>query len=497
MGIRTERIGARIRSARDAVRDMFSPAHLRDQFTSKAFRAGGYTVAICLATIAIGAGALALIETLPTEMTSIDISESGTTRISDDTREYLESLEEDVTIYLIAEEGGEDDYLSILLGSYADAGDHVSVVQKDPVLYPTFTSEYTSESLSDNSLIIVAGDDSEVVSSSELYTLNSSTYSYEFAGESAITGAIVSLTTESKPVVYTLSGHGDASLPSNATDAIESANMEIAELNLLSEDAVPDDASAVILYGPQSDLSEDEADRLIDYLEDGGSFMLVSDYTLTDAPNLESVMDTYGLAAVDGIVAEGSAGISLAGYPYYLLPTVGSADAAANVAGAGTYVLFPLAHGIEETDDHRSSVTVEALLSTSTSAYVKTDPNNAETLEYEEGDIAGQTMVGAVATEAVSSEEDTRVAWFSSTGFVNSQIDARVGGTNIDLFTDTVAWLSDAEGTVMSIDAKGLGSTMLTMNASSATVLSVFFVGAVPLALLFIGFTIWRERRKS
>lgn len=41
--------------------------------------------------------------------------------------------------------------------------------EKDPVLYPNFTSQYTSDDVADNSLIVVAGEKSKVISYSDLY----------------------------------------------------------------------------------------------------------------------------------------------------------------------------------------------------------------------------------------------------------------------------------------------------------------------------------------
>lgn len=155
----------------------------------------------CVLVLGIAAGAVALVEALPSTYTAIDISRDQTTSISDDTEEYLSELDCDVEVYLIAEEGSEDEYVERMLDQYAQASDRVTVEQVDPALHPTFTDQYTSEDVADGSIIVV-DDASRAVSSSDLYTLNYSTFSYEFAGESAITSAIIALTSEDLPVVY-------------------------------------------------------------------------------------------------------------------------------------------------------------------------------------------------------------------------------------------------------------------------------------------------------
>lgn len=481
---------------REKIKRTFSKENVRTLFTQRSFTSGGYTALSCVIVIALAAAVVGGVEALPSTWTQIDVSEGQTTSITDATEEYLDELEEDVTIYLIAEEGEEDTYLSILLGKYADASDHVSVQQKDPVLYPTFTSQYTTDELADNSLIITCGDSFRAVGYSDLYTMSSSSYSYDFAGEQAITGAIVAMTSDDPPVVYSLEGHGAAELPSTVTDSLETSNVEIDELSLLSEGSVPEDADAVILYAPESDLSEEEADALLEYLEEGGSFLLLTDYDDTNMPNLAELMDAYGVQAEEGLVVEGGAGYYLSGYPYCLLPEVQSHEATSTVSEAGSYILMPLAHGISEIDQYRSSLTISPLLQTSANAYIKVDPNNAETLEREDGDEVGTTMVGVAVTEDVDDGEQTRIAWYSSTSFLNTQIDARVGNANSNMVCDTITWLVDADETTTAIASKSTGTGMLVVDESSAAMVSLFVVVVVPVFFLVVGFVIWRSRRK-
>ena len=49
-----------------------------------------------------------------------------------------------------------------LLEKYDEESDHITVEQKDPVVNPKFTSEYTSDDVAANSLIVVCGDRSKV-----------------------------------------------------------------------------------------------------------------------------------------------------------------------------------------------------------------------------------------------------------------------------------------------------------------------------------------------
>ena len=479
-----------------AIKRTFSRQHLKELFTRRTFKAGGYTALACVAAIAIAVVAVLAVQSLPTTWTKLDISEKGTTTLSSESIERLNELKNDLTIYCVCEEGSEDDFVALLLDRYADASEKVSVVWRDPVLYPTFTSQYTTEELSDNSLVLVYGDDYRVIDYNDLYALDSATYSYTFDGESVITNAIIALTSESLPTVYVLAGHGSDTLSSTVSSTVESSNIQLEELNLLSEGSVPESADAVAIVAPETDLSTEEKDALASYLEGGGHLLLLTDYDDADMPNLDDLMNSYGLAAQDGLVVEGDPSSRLSGYPYYLLPTIEDHDATASLADKGTYVLFPLAHGITTIDQYRSSLTIEPLLLTSEAAYIKTNLNDSQTLDQEEGDIAGSTMVGAAVTEEVDSGE-TRLVWYSSSLFLDDQLDARVGGSNSQLLVDSLAWLCDAADTTLAISDKSTGTSTLTVDSASASTLSVFLVGVVPLALLGAGFSIWRKRRKG
>ena len=54
--------------------------------------------------------------------------------------------------------------------------------------------------------------------------------------------------------------------------------MTVSELTLLKEEKVPDDAAAIIINAPSTDFSEDDADKVITYLEGGGKALIITGY---------------------------------------------------------------------------------------------------------------------------------------------------------------------------------------------------------------------------
>ena len=468
----------------------------------KYLRNGSYSTLLIVIFVAIVVVINMIVGKLPSKYTQIDISDQQLYSIGDETRKVLNNLDKDVTIYQIAQSGSEDETISNLLQKYADESKHVKVELKDPVVSPKFVSEYTSDQVSSNSLIVVCGDRNKVVNYNDMYesTMDYNTYNYQttgFDGEGQITSAIAYVTTENLPVLYTLEGHGEKELDSTIKEDIEKANMEIKTLNLISEGSVPDDAACLLIDSPSSDISEDEKTALLDYLENGGKAMVFSDYTESTLSNFAAVLENYGVKAADGIVFEGDNQHYGMQMPYYLLPTVNSTDASSETASSGYYIIMPYAQGIQKLDDVRDTVTVEDILTTSDSAYSKTNLQS-ETLEKEDGDVEGPFALGVSIKEDVGDGKKTQIIYYSSSYIMNSQMNQLVSGGNEKLITESLnSMVSTEETTTVSIPSKSLEVSYLTISDYDASFWKICTIGLIPGIFLVAGFVIWFKRRKA
>ena len=468
----------------------------------KYLRNGSYSTLLIVIFVAIVVVINMIVGKLPSKYTQIDISDQQLYSIGDETKKVLNNLDKDVTIYQIAQSGSEDETISNLLQKYADESKHVKVELKDPVVSPKFVSEYTSDQVSSNSLIVACGDRNKVVNYNDMYesTMDYNTYSYQttgFDGEGQITSAIAYVTTENLPVLYTLEGHGEKELDSTIKEDIEKANMEIKTLNLISEGSVPDDAACLLIDSPSSDISEDEKTALLDYLENGGKAMIFSDYTESTLSKFAAVLENYGVKAADGIVFEGDNQHYGMQMPYYLLPTVNSTDASSETAASGYYIIMPYAQGIQKLDDVRDTVTIEDILTTSDSAYSKTNLQS-ETLEKEEGDVEGPFALGVSIKEDVGDGKKTQIIYYSSSYIMDSQMNQLVSGGNEKLVTESLnSMVSTEETTTVSIPSKSLEVSYLTISDYDASFWKICTIGLIPGIFLVAGFVIWFKRRKA
>ncbi len=468
---------------------------LKQMFTGRRFRAGGYATFAAAVVIVIAVLINMVVGALPADRTQIDVTAQELFTLSDQSKQIVRALDRDVTLSLLAYTGQEDERIVKLLDRYAALSDHVRVAYIDPAVSPSVLETYKDEQLYANSVIVECGDKSKFVSYQDIYQTDYSGYYYgggvetSFNGEGALTSAIHYATSDDMPKVYALTGHGEQALSASITGLMEDDNLETAELSLLSLEAVPEDADCVLIHAPATDLSEDEARMLIDYLSSGGDVVLMTDYIPDgEMANLMKVTAHMGMAPQTGIVVEGDGSRSLRGYSYYLLPCIGTHEITTPIADAGYFVMTPMAQGIAETGEGTATTTV--LLNTSGSAYAKAAGYEMTTTEREDGDASGPFNV-AVAAE----DGDAHFVWVASASMLQDGVNQVVSGANADFFLNALNWMCGQEESV-SIRVKPLGSEALTLNSRDASMWTAVFVGVIPAALVALGGVIWFRRKR-
>ena len=385
---------------------------------SIAFRGGAYSLLVTAVVLAILIVVNIFVSALPTTLTKYDISSTKLYSITSNTKVVVNALEQDVTIYWIVQSGEEDAVIENLLGKYDSLSDHIDIVKKNPNAYPTFAKQYTSETVSNNSLVVECGERSRYIAYEDIYVEEADMYSYSyttsFDGEGAITSAIDYVVTEELPQVYVLEGHGEAELPSTFADQIDKENMETVSLSLLTVDAVPEEADCVLIYSPTSDISEEERDMLADYVSGGGKLMVMAGPVENGSlDNLYSLLSDYGVKANEGIVVEGDRNHYALQMPYIILPDMGSSEITDPLIEENYYVLMPISTGL--TVEETTNGTVTQLLTTSEYAFSKTAGYNISTYEKEEGDIDGPFTLAV----SVESTGGGKMVWFTSSHFID------------------------------------------------------------------------------
>lgn len=321
---------------------------------------------VCVITVMINL----IMNAVPTTYTSLDFSYTQLFSLSDDTKDYLDGLDTDVTIYVLNSESSKDATLAETLERYESLSNHITVEYVNPSTNPNFYLEYTDTAPSTNSLIVVSDNRSKVIDYDDIYEYETSmdytTYSYTsevtgYDGEGQITSAIeyVSMDSDTLPIIYQITGHNETTIGSNFSDVASKANVTLESLELFNEDAVPDDASAIIINAPTVDFNEADAQKVIDYLAGGGKAIIVGCYAYNDdLPNFNNILQTYGITFEKGVIAENDTSAYYQN-PLYVLPTVLSTDYTSDATSGYVFLAGTCAISYDE-----STATIESADST-------------------------------------------------------------------------------------------------------------------------------------
>ena len=471
-------------------------AENKQSLSTRTAKVGGYSVVLALIVLAILVAVNVLFSVLPSKFTQFDISAAQLYSLTSDTKVVATNLDKDVTIYWITQAGQESTVLDKLLDRYQDLSDHITVVKKDPDIYPTFAQQYTDETVANNSLVVECGDKSRYISYNDIYQVDTASYyttgsvSQSFDGEGQITSAIDYVVSDELPKIYLLSGHGEAALSDTFSNELTRSNYETVEdFSLLNVDEIPEDCDTILINAPTSDISDEELTMLRDYVQGGGKLLVLSgpqkDAELT---NLDALLADYDVTVNDGVVVDNDREHYAFTAPYVLMPDIESSDITDPLTEESSHVIVPIAQGL--TVGSNSSVT--ALLTTSDEAFSKAAGYAMTTYEKEDGDTDGPFTLAVSITDSTA---EGKIVWVASDYLLDDTYNSYSSGANLDLVMNGLSWMIGKNDAV-SIRAKSLNNSYLTISSSAATVLKVVMIGVIPACFLLLGIDEVLRRRK-
>ncbi len=472
----------------------------RYQISVKTLQFGAYSTGMTAVVLVIAVFVNLAAGALPSRYTTLDMTQEKLYSLTATTKNLMQGLDEDVTVYILQSESGLDETLKTTLERYAELSDHVKLVYKDPVVSPDFYLNYT-DSISINSMIVESDKRFKVVDYSDIYerSFDYNTYTSTVTGydaEGLLTSAIAYVTGDNVPVIYQLTGHDEYPLAGSFSEGLEKANADTGDLALLTQESVPEDAGGVMVIAPTMDLGEDDADKLIAYLEQGGSLLMETHFTdlfSQEMPNLSRVLDWFGLSIGDGLIVEPDAD-RMYQSPVYLLPEVKSDTLTSGVYGSDyDYILMPYTQPIliREQED----VTVTQLLTTSEDAYARVGLDEESTLEKEEGDQEGPFAVGVKAVRTVSEDVKAQLILYSSDMLFLDSTNQYTMNNNLTLFTNAVSAMA-GETESVSVPVKSYETYYVAASVGASVRLGILFIGLIPVASLACGIVIWVRRRR-
>lgn len=432
-----------------------------------------------------------------------DLTKNQIYTLSEDTTTLLNELNEEIKIYSVYPEGGEIPVVLEILNRYANSK-NVTISTVDPYKNPQFATQYAKDgqAVSIGSVVVTTSSGYQIITQEQLadiYTEQTTGESYlnGIKLEGVLTGAIRKLTSGETVNVYTLVGHGEMALDSSLLSEMDNGGYTVSTVNLITEGKIPEDAQVLIINALSTDITTDELSIINDYLANGGKLFVTLGMTVSQLPNFDSLLSNYGVANSYRMVMEGDANYAYQQNPYYLIPQVNSEHSiTARLKEAGTSIFIPFALNIDFLETKRSTVTAEAIATTSSYAYSKAmaDMSNVQMAET---DPKGPFALGVAITDVdnTGNNEGVKLVVYGAETIMEGDINTIVNGGNYGAVMNSFDWLVGNETVARS---KSLGADDYLMLTQGKALTIVFIsVILIPAIILFAGIFVAIKRRNK
>jgi len=429
----------------------------------------------------------------------VDLTSENVYTISDKSKEALNNVQNDVSIYVLSQTGKEDSNIKQILSQYSDNCSKISVVYKDPYIYPAFAKDFSEngEEIDNDSIIVQSGDKHRVIKPEELYEMRAdyTTGTYETTGisaESEITNAIRFVSTNETPVIYYISGHNEPRVSNTLKDEFKKVNFEIKSLNIIKDGGIPDDCAMLFITSPSSDYAEEESQKILDYLAKDGRAAVFVDWG-DDKPNFNKILSAYGVRAENSVILEEDKS-HYYNSPMFVIPVIQNSDITKQINESDYTMIFPYSQGISETELKKSSITVEPLLKTSDEAYSKTS-KEPKSINFENGDKRGPFNLAVSITDSYYTDTNhmTKLVVCGSSLIIN---DEGLTQGSLMFAINSANWLKDEEVSVY-IPPKSLEEETIMIPEGTASNITIFVCGIIPVVIFSGGIFVWYKRRYS
>lgn len=441
-------------------------------------------------------------------LSSIDVTPQKLFSLSDESKEQIKKIDKNVTIYFL---GFEEDTSTVdLAKQYQTVNDKITVEIIDTASRPDLQEKYGLTT--DTQAVVIQSDDKEkLLTPSDFYTYDYTTYESIDVTEQKLTNGIIETTIDEKPSIYILTNHGEYALDytGQKTMLILSAYIEndvntISSLDLLSED-MPEDCDVLVIASPSNDFSDIETNKIIQYIQKGGKILWLSDPNLvgTELPNVQKVLDLYGISFANGIIKETDSSKMAFQNPEFIKPNIGVHSITENLESAGGIMMMDATkiNMPDETKQEELGLTVTTLLTSGSSSYFRTDlTDGSDTIN--DTDEQGEFTVGAEIQKKIDDTTTSTLIVYSNAVFASdarivsgeNYINAVLVYNNKDLVLNSIAYLNQREDSITI--RKNTGTVTYTATQQEDTIIRII-IFTVPAVIVLVGIIVWQVRRRK
>ncbi|GCL73729.1 MULTISPECIES: GldG family protein [Paenibacillus] len=428
----------------------------------------------------------------------LDLTLNKKFSLSEQTTQTLAALEQDVRIVSLTSDQT-DPYIKRqvveLVQEYKKRSGKITFDEYDIVKQPAIAKQYDVNP--SGTLVVESGTQKNTINYYDMFLPGQQQGEYQFSGEEKLTQALVNLNSKEKRKVYFLSGHNEIPLNQMNTwrSGLEGENYEVADLNLLREGKIPEDAEMLFIIGPEHDISDQEAQLIKSYLDGKGKLYLALGFNqdmATGWKNIDGLMSAYGIKDQHAVAIEPKQSVLYD--PLTIIPEYGPHKITEKLQQYNLLTMMTLAVSLNA-DQPNENYSVTPILKTTSAAYGETDLKRlaqSSQSSKDQTDIQGPLNLGYVVEN--KDQKPKAVVLGGSTLFVDRVISQQ---GNRDFALNSVAWLQEQTNQVTIRPRQGDAIQTALVTAGQANMIFYGTVLVFPLLFLIFGGTIWWRRRKG
>ncbi|MBO0881336.1 MAG: GldG family protein [Mycobacterium sp.] len=461
------------------------PEDVWEKITGRGAVYSGNTVAIALAAVVI----LGLLNVLGSRYQSkVDLTANQQFTLNDQSVKLVQALPQPVHVtgWLTANDSRKQDFQTLLNDYSSRSGGKITYEFNDPEAHPADA--------------VAAG---ITATGTVVYQMGDKKQTSTGTTEKDVDTALVKLERPQKTIYFT-TGHGERTLDgSGQTDYgtikqnLTTDNFTVNSLNLVTQRAVPDDASAVVVAGASNPFLQEELDALKAYVDGGGKLVVLQGPT--SKTDLSSILQNYQVSFSGNVVVDPAQSVPQD-------PRVVVVDNYTNHAitqDLRDLTFFPLTTNITYPSTSPTGMTITALAQSSQSSWGNTnqqqvqqqpsDPKGPLALAVAiDGGASTQTSLDPSATPTPTANA-ARIVLFGSPDLISNNSLQQVPG-NATLFENSVNWVV-SEDNLINIRVPDTTPRSLTVTNSQMNLIAYSSFLFLPLAVLAAGAAVWWTRR--
>lgn len=484
---------------------------IKKMLKTRKFRHGSVAIAITAIVVALVVVLNIIVGLLVDRFPNlkVDFTSNQAYALQNDTKEYIKNIKKDVTFYVLStksafESNGEYFVQAENLLEKMEKGSDgkLSVIYKDTSTDPSFIKKYSNINWDSktNLAVIECGKQYKALTLDDCFTYDEQyaaqgIYKYTSTTiEQAVVKGALYVTTENKVTVDVIKDNqpGDYS---GVTALLNDNAYQVNEISLITSD-ISKDADFVLLFAPSVDLDEAQTEKLSKWLKNGGKYgknlIYVASSNPVDTPNLNALLNDWGMAVNTGFVFETDPNHLQTGANNYTFIADYTEEYVENLKNPNIPILMNFTHAIDIKDDS----VAKPILKTSDRAGIE-PVDHKDDWDYNKA-VKGEAIPVAAEGTKASGDSTSRLIVFGTERMLLKTFMQYNSFNNSAFIMNIFNTISDKDDETVVIEGKSMEETELGITDQSSTAaILVIFVIVIPVGIIILGIVLWILRRNK